>query len=188
MRSTADMSPPIGPGRAVTSTRNLKDVFTFWRKEPRATSRDHAISSWGMVRHEPTIETSIASQPFATDVHLLTASGVEDTLVSQLGTTTLVLYVGTAMALTPKLGHYLARRSSTLGPGVNLLCVTTQPVPTVPDAFVDVNAAFASIYGELHPPALISLDRDGQIFDIQTDADALLDWLWNDPRPHSRRA
>jgi hypothetical protein len=190
MQSGADSIPPTGHHLSASTTRPVPSIFSFLRRRNPATARDEAITTWGIVRRDTATSDRFSGTHFAAELVLRSPEGAIQPLetVASPSSTTLIVYIGEGMALLPGLEHRLHRRASTLGPGVRLLCVTPAETSGLTTAYVDVSRACARINDGLKPPALISVGSDGRIFDLQTDADALLDWLWNDPHPRSRRA
>jgi hypothetical protein len=102
--------------------------------------------------------------------------------------TTMVLLISDNMRILPGIGHRIARRAETLGQGVRLVCVTERPTSGIENTFIDSSRQIFALSGGHGAPVLVSLDSRGMVFDVISDANAILDWLWNDPRPHSLRA
>lgn len=148
---------------------------------------EHHVSvrpSWSKHIPERTFTDSSPSR----DVVLSTANGSTVRLEQLAGETTLLLVVDLAMSLLPGLGHRILRRAETLGFGVRLLCITDQPQSSLEFAYRDPQHRIRALAGGFQSPFLLSLDKRGHVFDIVWESDAILNWLWNDPRPHSMRA
>ena len=92
------------------------------------------------------------------------------------------------MAILPGIGHRIARRAETLGLGVRLVCVVEQVQSNLPSAFLDRSGQIRALSGGRQAPVLLSFDHRGHVFDVSSEVESILDWLWNDPRPHSLRA
>lgn len=126
------------------------------------------------------------NQP-ASHIRLETADGSIIPLDRISGQTTLILLVSETMSILPGINHRISRRSQTLGDGVRLVCVSERETSALPEALIDRNHQIHRISGAHDAPLLLSLDQRGAVFDVVSDDAAIMDWLWNDPRPHSLR-
>lgn len=132
--------------------------------------------------------SGIAPDAPASRVILKRRDGTSMPLASLVAGTTLILLVSDTMAILPGLQHRIVRRSETLGHGVSLICAAERFQSGLPDAWLDEHQQLHALSGGHAAPVLISLDRRGIVFDVVSDENAIMDWLWNDPRPHSLRA
>jgi hypothetical protein len=124
----------------------------------------------------------------AKTIELLDQDNQVRNLQELAGTTTLLLLVSHEMAILPGIGHRIARRAETLGQGVRLVPVVEQPQAGLPSAFLDSDCQVRNLAGGRLAPILVSLDARGHVFDVSAEVSAIMDWLWNEPRPHSMRA
>jgi hypothetical protein len=137
---------------------------------------------------EPGYDGNFAESAAAKSIELLDQNNQVRKLQELAGTTTLLLLVSHDMAILPGIGHRISRRSETLGQGVRLVPVVEQPQPGLPSAFLDSDGQVRNLAGGRLAPILVSLDARGHVFDVSAEVDAIMDWLWNEPRPHSMRA
>ncbi|MEJ7838560.1 MAG: hypothetical protein WKF81_07075 [Thermomicrobiales bacterium] len=155
--------------------------------QPFAAMPEHYVSvrpSWS--KHIP--ERTFPESSPSSDVILTKSDGGSVRLEQLAGDTTLLLVVDRAMSLLPGLGHRILRRAETLGFGVRLICVVDQPQSSLEFAYRDPQHRIRALAGGFQAPFLLSLDTRGHVFDIMSESDAIMHWLWNDPRPHSMRA
>ena len=110
------------------------------------------------------------------------------TLEQLAGSITLVLLASREMSILPGIWHRISRRAETLGQGVRLVCIVEHPSEVLPAAFVDRDRQIRLLAGRHEAPILLSLDQRGNVFDVVSNAESIMDWLWNDPRPLSFRA
>lgn len=177
----------------------LSDMVTKLSFNPRRTSEElahyqpfadvpnapaRAIPLWTDQESEPAFPDSSPAR----NITLESPDGSSIALEEIAGDTTLLLVVDQPMTLLPGLSHRIHRRSETLGFGVRLVCISNQPGTDLDIAYSDPSRKIETLAGGFKAPFLLSLDRRGHVFDIVTDSDAIMHWLWNDPRPHSLRA
>jgi hypothetical protein len=157
---------------------------------PRSARNRPSTIDWGF----KTVDLNNPGRGFSADapasnVELTTPDGRKVRLETLSGpTTTMVLLISEEMSLLAGIEHRIARRAEMLGRGVHLVCVAEQVLSGVPGAFLDEQRRIQAISGGHIAPILLSLDPRGLVFDVVSDVNTIMDWLWNDPRPHSRRA
>jgi hypothetical protein len=193
---TPDAQETMSNSSLKTLIRSLKGRVSSSRQQPSsartpraARSRSNTID-WGLKSVElHTPGRGFSEDAPAANVELSTPDGRTVQLESLAGaTTTMVLLISEEMSLLAGIEHRIARRAEMLGRGVHLVCVAEQLLSGVPGAFIDEQKRIQAISGGHVAPILISLDPRGAVFDVVSDVSTIMDWLWNDPRPHSRRA
>jgi RNase P/RNase MRP subunit p29 len=183
------------------SSRGLKSALQSFLGRLKASGQQQVIAtqvaataterkSWStMAKRLQETEIRFSEQAPAHQVVLTNAEGAPVRLDQLAGlSTTMVLLISDNMRLLPGIAHRIARRAETLGQGVRLVCVTERSTPGLSGAFVDSSRQIHALSGGHGAPVLVSLDARGMVFDVISDSNAIMDWLWNDPRPHSLRA
>jgi hypothetical protein len=172
-------------GRLSSSRQKQPSARTARVVRNRSTSIDWGLKSVEL--HAP--GRGFSEDAPAANVELSTPDGRTVRLESLAGaTTTMVLLISEEMSMLAGIEHRIARRAEMMGRGVHLVCVAEQFLSGVPGAFIDELRRIQAISGGHVAPILVSLDPRGAVFDVVSEVSTIMDWLWNDPRPHSRRA
>jgi hypothetical protein len=135
----------------------------------------------------PATSATFSAKSPAASIMLEDSDGVEVSLARFAGKSTMVLLLSDSMTLLPGIDHRISRRAHTLGPGSRLVCVAEQPAQVIPGVLIDNQRHIRALANQGAGPLLVSLDQYGRVFDVITDSAAILEWLWNEPRPQSIR-
>ena len=185
-------SAPGGPVKSLINSFISKVVFAS--RQPTSTPLQPVRPFQGTAKpvvrslDESGLDGGFAESATSNAVELRDRNNQIRKLEELAGTTTLVLLISREMAILPGMEHRIARRSETLGQGVRLIPVVEHQQSELPSAFVDKEGQIRNLAGGRLAPILLSLDARGHVFDVSSEVESILEWLWNDPRPHSMRA
>jgi hypothetical protein len=178
-RISALLSPTFSAPRPEVETKQITRLPVVEKNE--------YLNDNGMLA-APAIPVTYSPKSPAAAIMLETSDGAAVLLAQFAGKSTMVLLLSDSMTLLPGIDHRIARRAHTLGPGSRLVCVAEQPAHVIPGVLIDRDRHIRTLANRDAGPLLVSLDQHGRVFDVIDDSAAILEWLWNEPRPQSIRA